>query len=211
MGCKDLTGMRFGRLVVNHRVDDLVEKSGYKLVMWSCTCDCGNTKIVRAKSLMRGDTKSCGCYVKEAQSKRASKHNGYGTRLYNVWNSIRQRCNNPKNKAYDDYGGRGIKMCKAWDDFSVFRKWALSSGYDESAPRRACTIDRVDVDGDYCPENCRWVDISTQNRNKRTTPYYEYNGERHSLMEWSAITGIKYQTLFKRYKSGLSAEDALEK
>lgn len=210
MGCKDLTGMRFGRLVADYRAEDLV-KNGSRLVMWHCTCDCGNTKVVRAKSLMRGDTTSCGCYLREKVRRIASKHNGFGTRLYNVWDSFRQRCNNPNNKAYCNYGGRGINICEEWNDFSVFREWAFATGYKEDAKRGECTLDMVDVDGDYCPENCRWISMAEQNRNKRTTSYYELNGERRSLMDWSKTTGIKYQTLFRRYKAGWDAESVLTK
>lgn len=148
---------------------------------------------------------------RELMSKRASKHNGFGTRLYSIWNSMRQRCNNANSKAYRNYGGRGITICPEWDDYSVFRDWAYSSGYDDSAMRGECTLDRVDVDGPYSPDNCRWATMRLQSNNKRNTPTYELNGETRSLAEWAEITGVKYQTLFRRYKSGWSAERALKR
>lgn len=203
--------MRFGRLTVVSRAEDHVCKSGYHTVMWNCVCDCGNEVVVRGKCLASGATMSCGCLQKELFAERTSKHHGFGTRLYAIWNSMRQRCNNPNHAAYHNYGGRGIKICKEWDDFAVFREWAYSSGYDDSAPRGSCTLDRINVDDGYYPENCRWVSMREQSRNKRDTCFYELNGERHSLMEWSEITGIKYSTLFKRYKDGWSPEAALEK
>ena len=122
----DLTGMRFGRLFVVGRADDIVSESGYKTLAWNCVCDCGNSTVVRGKSLTGGVTQSCGCFAREQMSKRVSRHHGYGTRLYAIWNSMRQRCNNPNHKAYKNYGGRGITICKEWDDFGEFRRWALS-------------------------------------------------------------------------------------
>lgn len=95
------------------------------------------------------------------------KHGDVGTRLYNVWKAMRQRCSDPGCKDYPNYGGRGITICPEWDDYTAFRSWALASGYDSEAPRGVCTIDRTDVDGDYCPTNCRWVDSKTQANNKR--------------------------------------------
>lgn len=209
MRYRDLTGQRFGNLYVNFRAEDKIEPSGYHCVMWNCTCDCGKVVNVRAKSLTGGVTKSCGCLAKKQLSERAGKHHGYGTRLYHVWNSLRQRCNNPNNRAYANYGGRGIHICEEWDDFATFREWAYSSGYDETAEKGKCTLDRIDVNVGYNPNNCRWVSLSEQNKNKTTTPYYTLNGVTHNLKEWSVITGIKYETLWRRYKAGWSAERSL--
>lgn len=200
----DLTGRRFGRLVVRARAPDHITASGYHHVMWLCDCDCGNEKIIRGKSLIAGYTKSCGCLQREGISSRAGKHHGFGTRLYAIWNSMRQRCNNPNHHAYANYGGRGITICSEWNDFSVFRGWALNSGYDPDAVRGECTLDRINVEEGYSPENCRWVNMCEQSRNKRDTIYIELHGEAHSLSEWSDILGIKYQTLWKRYKRGNS-------
>lgn len=177
--------------------------------MWQCRCDCGKEVTIRSKCLTRGVSKSCGCLAKELASKRASKHNGFGTRLYAVWNSMRQRCNNPKHHAYQNYGGRGIAICHEWDDFSAFRNWALSAGYDEDAKRGKFTLDRIDVNGGYTPDNCRWADMSVQSNNRRETVYVSYDGETHTLTEWANITGIKYCTLWSRYKRGFTPEAIL--
>lgn len=124
---------------------------------------------------------------------------------------MRQRCNNPKSKSYKNYGGRGISICSEWDDFAIFRTWAIENGYNESAPRGQCTLDRIDVNGNYCPENCQWSDMKHQVNNRRETVWIEYNGEEHPLTEWADITGIKYCTLWARYKRGWSTERLLKK
>lgn len=207
---KNLVGMRFGRLVVESRAEDKVQKSGYREVMWSCICDCGNSKVVRGKSLTSGVTSSCGCLAKERVASMASKHHGFGTRLYAVWNSMRQRCNNPNNAAYHNYGGRGISICEEWGDFASFRDWSYQSGYNDSLPKGECTLDRIDVDRDYSPDNCRWISMKDQCLNKRNMVYLTYNGATNTLMKWSELTGVKYCTIWKRYKSGMSPERILK-
>lgn len=181
---KDLTGMKFGRLFVDSLDVEAYNSGVRKKAMWRCVCDCGNVVTVRGSSLTGGISKSCGCLQKEGMSQRASKHHGFGTRLYNIWNSMRQRCNNPNNHAYHNYGGRGIKICPEWDDFAVFREWAISAGYDESAPRGQCTIERINVNGDYSPENCKWATMMEQSKNKRNNVFLEYNGVVRSLKSW---------------------------
>jgi hypothetical protein len=158
----DYTNQRFGRLVV-------IERNGSKnnRVVWKCKCDCGNVVDVVSQDLTRGHTQSCGCLFLETQTKRLTKHNGTHDRLYIVWQDMKKRCENPNNKSYKYYGARGIKVCKEWHDYSVFKEWAYNNGYDDKAKKFDCTIDRINVNGNYEPNNCRWVDMKVQNANRR--------------------------------------------
>ena len=174
MRVTDLSGMKFGRLTVIERGETYISPRGYKSPSWKCLCDCGNTLTVRGTSLRNGSTKSCGCALKDWSADRREKtgelcrekfqkHGGTGSRLYRTWDNMKRRCNNPKIKDYTNYGGRGIAVCQEWQhSFEAFRDWALANGY-----RDDLTIDRRDNDGNYCPDNCKWVDRQTQATNRR--------------------------------------------
>lgn len=171
-------------------------KRGWKYKKWDCLCDCGNITSVRTNDLKSGKSKSCGCTHRELLIQRNYVHGKSGTRLYAVWIKIKDRCLNPRCKRYSDYGGRGITICEEWkNSYESFENWALSNGYDVNAPRGKCTVDRIDNDGDYCPENCRIVDFSVQANNSRNCNYITYNGETHTASEWEKITRIKAATL----------------
>jgi len=161
----DMTDNRVGRLTIQGRA-----VSGNRgKVYWRCVCDCGNEVSVRGDHLRYGLVKSCGCYNSECATASHTTHGGYHTRLYKVYRTMLARCNNPKNKEFKNYGGRGISVCEEWrNDFQAFRDWALANGYDETAERGACTIDRINVNGNYEPSNCRWVSMEVQAKNKRT-------------------------------------------
>lgn len=196
MALIDMVGKRFGRLVVLERS----ENNGNK-VMWRCKCDCGKIVDVFGTYLRTGDTKSCGCYASDARKNRATKHNMCKSRLYRIWHSMKIRCYNPKNKRYHCYGGKGVSVCEEWkNDFSEFMKWAYENGYDENAPKWECTIDRIDSNGNYCPENCRWATIKEQNNNRTNNTIIFYNGCKKTISQWSEELGIEQDTISARLK-----------
>lgn len=198
----DLTGQRFGRLTVV----GIAERLNGQRVKWICRCDCGNNAIVSGTHLKSGHTISCGCYKIEKTKEVNGKHFlSRKERLYVVWMNMRLRCRNPKNKRYKNYGGRGITICDQWEDYMEFRKWALENGYSENL-----TIDRIDVNGNYCPENCRWADIETQSNNRTNNHFIEALGQRMTAKQWGEKTGIPASTIIARInKLGWSDEKAV--
>lgn len=164
----DHTGERFGRLVVRSRADDYVAPNGKHHVMWLCQCDCGKQTVVDVCQLTAGKTLSCGCLREETLKKGHVVHGGRKDRLYHVYSNMKNRCYNDKSQDYQYYGGRGICICSEWlDDYNAFKQWAYTNGYDDTAEKGKCTIDRIDVNGNYEPGNCRWVDMAAQSRNRR--------------------------------------------
>lgn len=200
----DLTGQRFGRLVVIRENG----RSKNKKVLWLCQCDCGNQCTVPGDRLKRGDTKSCGCYRRENTGKMFQKYadNEVNPRIYRIWKLIHQRCQGKNSPKFNNYGGRGISICTEWlDDFIAFQTWALANGYDDSL-----SIDRIDVNGPYSPENCRWTNNLIQCNNKTDNVFLEFCGERHSVADWARIKGIPVHTLYTRLRLGWSIKDVLE-
>ena len=199
---EDLTGQRFGYLTVIKKAG----KNKSDKILWLCKCDCGKLKIIQGTSLKNGRTKSCGCLRK----KGARMTHGFKyTRLYCIWQGIKKRCLNKNTSNYYIYGGRGIKICDEWkNDFKSFHDWAFANGYDESAKRGDCTIERIDVNGNYEPSNCRWATMKEQCRNTRSNKLITYNNETRCLMDWSYIFNINYKTLLYRFKKGWTIEKA---
>lgn len=182
----DLTNQKFGKLIVIKRAEN--DKRGN--AQWLCKCECGKEVIVRGYQLIGNITKSCGC-LKFTHNK---SHGLSNTKLYKVYTDMKYRCNNKKHLGYSYYGERGIDICKEWgNDFNKFYEWAIKNGYKEGL-----TIDRIDVNGNYEPDNCRWVNQKIQQRNKRNNINITYKNETHCLMEWSEILSIKYDTLRNR-------------
>lgn len=199
---KDLCGQRFGRLIVIERVANNKHGSARFL----CKCDCGNYVEVDSQSLKSGNTKSCGCFATEVKRRPKKEHPDKPTRLYGVWCAMKRRCYNKQEKGYKNYGGRGISVCDEWkSSFQNFKIWAMENGY-----RQGLSIDRIDVNGNYCPENCRWADSKTQANNTTANRILEYNEEKHTLAEWSRITGLSDSVIRARLdKHGCSIEQAL--
>lgn len=132
------------------------------------------------------------------------KHGLSKTRIHKIWDGMKYRCNCPSNPHYKDWGGRGIKICKEWDDFITFYEWAMANGYDDTL-----TIERIDNDGDYCPENCKWIKRGDQAKNRRVCIFLTHDGVTKSLVDWANEYGIKYATIYHRYQLGWSVEDIL--
>lgn len=200
---KDLTGEKIGRLTVIKRV----ENNKANNAQWLCQCECGKEIITTTANLKRRHSKSCGCLRKEHTSginNNFYKHGMYNTKLYQTWHNMKQRCFNKNSSHYKNYGGRGIKVCNEWLEFMNFYNWAMSNEYSEGL-----TIDRIDVNGNYEPDNCRWVDNKTQCNNKRNNHLITYNGKTHTMMEWSRLLNIKYDVLRFRLKRGWDIEKAL--
>lgn len=188
----DLTNRTFGKLKVIKPIAEPV-KAGYHK-RWLCQCKCGNTTIVSSDHLKKGEIKSCGCYF----------HGLSKTRLYRIWNHMNLRCGRKTDDNYKHYGQRGIDVCIEWkDDFLSFYKWAMDNGYSDSL-----SIDRINNDKGYSPDNCRWVDQKVQANNTRWNHHIEYNGEDHTLSEWGEILGIKPNTLLYRIRRGWDLERA---
>ena len=190
----DLLGQRFGRLVVVESAPSKKCKGGQTKTVWKCKCDCGNLCYVTTQELRCGDTISCGCYAIEQMVNRTTKHHMTGSRLYKIWCDMRARCSNPKEIGYHNYGGRGITICNEWlESFEHFYNWSVNNGYCDDL-----TIDRIDVNGDYCPGNCKWATRKERANNTRRNFYIEYNKTTHTLAEWGRIlnvppTAIRYR------------------
>lgn len=203
---QDLTGQKFNKLTVIKFSHFDKKKNSY----WLCKCDCGNEKVVRRNHLISGGVQSCGCVILEG---RGTYKNGWRThglwsnnkRLCKIWNCMLDRCYNKNNEHYKHYGERGIKVCDEWkSNFENFIEWAKNNGYADNL-----TIDRIDVNGNYCPQNCRWATIKEQANNKRNNNFITYNGKTQTIAQWSRELNIKRGCLELRYHKGWEVEDIL--
>lgn len=190
----ELSGRLFGRLTVS-RKDGVINGDR---IAWLCLCDCGGETRTSATRLLSGATQSCGCLQKEVQAD-LTKHGKYGTKAYRVWQNMKTRCLNPKNKFFPLYGGRGIRVCEKWMEFEGF--------YDDMGnPPPGATLDRIDNDAGYSKSNCRWRSMKDQSNNRSTNIDITLNGKTQTLKQWAEQFGIKYTTAYWRHKKGWSPE-----
>lgn len=198
---KDIkTGERYRRLTIIEELESSHYPSGAIKRQFLCKCDCGKEVVRALQGLRAGTTISCGCHVSEM---RISQHKKDNPRLYSIWCSMKGRCYGINNTNYHNYGGRGIKICNEWvNDFESFCKWALSNGYSDDL-----SIDRIDVNGDYCPENCRWTTMKVQHNNRRDTRFITYKGVTKSIMQWSEETGFSPAGIWRRLKKDGVTDD----
>lgn len=208
---KDLVNQKYGKLTVLERADGAIRKNGKSRTAWRCLCECGNETIVNSDALIKGTQVSRGCYKNQRLSEMRTKHGKTNTRLYSVWSGIKNRCYNPNTYEYRFYGARGITMCSDWkQNFMSFYNWAIKNGYDENADRGMYELDRIDCNGDYSPDNCRFLTRKEQMNNMRSNHIIECNGESHSIAEWSRITGVnQYKIRNRTVKLGWSPKRAL--
>lgn len=201
---KDLTGMKIGRLLVLGFAD---RRGNKNLLYWHCQCDCGQKVDVSGNSLRSGSVKSCGCYQHECRVSRMSKiattHGLSKTREYTIWGKMKARCYNKNDTAYLNYGGRGIKICERWkNSFLSFFK-------DMGNCPVGFSIERIDNDGDYEPDNCKWASHKEQSNNRRSNIKIAAYGEIKSLKEWSEVLNIPEFRLYRRYACGVSMDKLL--
>ena len=197
-------GDKFGFLTVIKEAGVAnANKNGYRELLYLCRCDCGVEKVIRKYSLIYGKTISCGCQHRKIVSQMFKKHGLSGSRIENTWQDMIKRCEDKSRKCYKNYGGRGISVCEEWHDSEKFFKWAYENGYKDNL-----TIDRIDVNGNYEPSNCRWITKAEQARNKRTNRFFLLNGEKVTLSDISKITGIRSTVISRRLKNGMSLVEA---
>ena len=199
---------KFGRLTIVREVESKIDTKGKRVRYVECVCECGKICKVRFHALRHDRVRSCGCLRTEIILKKSTKH-GLSHRhpLYGIWKGMKERCVNPNFFAYKDYGGRGIVVCDQWlHDFSNFYEWCISNGW-----RKGLSIDRLDNNKGYYPDNCRFVDVFTQARNKRNNRSITYKGKTwHSVAQFCSDMDIPYRRFYQRIKRGMSVEKAVE-
>jgi hypothetical protein len=199
----DITGQRFGFLtVVSFSHQDPVSKLYY----WNCKCDCGNEIVLLGKSIKSGNTKSCGCFKVSVQGDSTRTHGLSTKRVYKIWTNIKGRCKCKSNSSYYNYGERGISVCSEWENFEVFYEWAQLTGYTDDL-----TIERIDVNGNYCPENCRWVTLKEQHNNTRRTVWVDYKGKQRTIIALAEEFNLPRKLVYNRvHYLKWSIKEALE-
>ena len=210
LNTENFIGKKYGKLKIvslsykKQKYTKSGRKDGF-LYYFNCICECGNYIDVNLHDLTSSHTQSCGCYQKTQVSKKNKIHGLTTSSIFHIWTSMKQRCLNPNNKAYKNYGGRGITICDDWkNNFITFYDWAMNNGYKENL-----SIDRIDNDGNYQPDNCRWVTRKEQNRNYRKNINVIYENTEYCLKDLSVKLNINYKYLHKKYKKGMKIEDII--
>lgn len=195
----DMIGKKFGKLTV---IEECDERSRQHKIVYKCQCDCGKMVDTIGAELRNGRAKSCGCL---RVSNHPKIHEKSGTRLYRIWQNMKQRCYNSSNKDYKDYGVRGIKICDEWlNDFQSFYDWSMNNNYNN-----ALTIDRIDVNGNYEPDNCCWSTRKQQTENRRNNIYLTYHGKTQTISQWAKDLGVSYVKLYKRHYRGYTDSECI--
>ena len=205
MAHEDLTGKKYGRLTVIGEKPNTYGKNGKATIYWNCICDCGKEVCVYNSDLKSKKTTSCGCQRADNNKSRTTIQYEENKKLYYVYQAMKDRCNKPSNKSYRFYGARGIKVCEEWNDkygFASFMKWAYSNGYKEGLE-----LDRIDYNGNYKPDNCRWITHLENTHNTRRNVIAEYKGKKKILAEWSRELGINQKLLSYHYQRGKTIEE----
>ena len=191
MSIKDV---KIGDVYGNWTILEVLPKIKNHHQMFKCQCKCGTIKELDGFNVINGKTTSCGCIRNQMLKDRMTTHGQTKTRLHIIWCGIKERCYNPNSQAYSNYGGRGIKMCQEWiDDYMNFYNWSIKNGYDE-----ILTIDRIDVNGNYEPNNCRWINTKDQSNNRRTNLKFTYNNKTQTLMQWCEEYNLDYRMILAR-------------
>jgi hypothetical protein len=195
----NLKGKRFGRLHVLYRDETS------KRTKWICQCDCGNIKSVPKHNLTSGQSVSCGCYQRECAIKRSTTHNKTNTKLYYIWSNIKQRCYNKNSAKYKNYGMRAVKVCEEWlNDFELFYIWSIDNGYEQGL-----SLDRIDVNGNYEPKNCRWVTMKVQQNNKTINLNVTIDGTTKTARQWEEEYNLSHGTIKRRLSLNWDEKDLL--
>lgn len=205
----NLIGKVFGNLIVIKEGKNKKHPNGHESTTWICQCSCGSILSVETQSLISGNTSSCGCFRRLYSKEKMTIHGKYGERIYRIWSNMLRRCDYEKHVSYKNYGGRGIKVCDQWrgeHGFEDFYKWAVDNGYSDGL-----TIDRIDVNGNYEPDNCRWITNAEQQNNKRNNNRISYKGEVKTLAEWCRELNIEYSKTQLRLSRGWSVEESFER
>lgn len=191
-------GKKFHKL----KIVDFVYKN--KRWLWKCECECGKTSVVYPNQVIRGKTTSCGCNRSVTFTEMHYKHGKSGTRIYKIWKDMRRRCNINDIQHNRHYGDRGISVCDEWEDFDTFYEWAMENGYNDKM-----SIERIDVNGNYTPNNCKWIPVEEQTFNTRKTINITIGGISKPIGQWADELGLKRTTVYSRMRRGATPKEAL--